>query len=65
MREIAGLERSVIASAIVTGRQIPPEGIRQIETTRAQIQLGWHFLQEQTLYEEDSSTRTTLSIRFR
>jgi methyl-accepting chemotaxis protein len=54
MREIAGLERSVIASAIVTGRQIPPEGIRQIETARAQIQLGWHFLLEQTLYEEDS-----------
>ena len=54
LREIAGLERSVIASAIATGKQIPPEDIRQIENGRAQIQFGWHLLRELTLFEEDS-----------
>jgi len=52
LREIAGLERSVIASAIITGGRVSPEGLRQIETERAKIQFGWDLLQELSRYEE-------------
>ncbi len=55
LRENAGVERSVIASAIVTGRPIPPKGIRQIENGRAQIDLGWQLVLELTMYEAESA----------
>jgi methyl-accepting chemotaxis protein len=44
LRKISGLERSVVASAIGTRRQITSDDTRKIENYRAQIELGWQLL---------------------
>lgn len=61
LREIAGLERSVIASAIVTGENVSPNGVRQIESERAQIQLGWQLLLELTRYETEPAVKSAVA----
>ena len=55
LREISGIERSVIAGAIATDRRISADANRKIETGRAQIQLGWRLLQELTLNEAENT----------
>ena len=61
LREIAGLERSVIASAIVTGQVIPTNGLRRIENGRAQIQFGWQLLLDLTRYESEPGITSALA----
>ncbi len=53
MRELAGIERSIIASAIVTAKAIPRDDIRLIEQSRAQIRFAWQIVQELTLSEHE------------
>jgi methyl-accepting chemotaxis protein len=55
LRETAGLERSVIASTIVTGTKIPPQDLRQIENGRAQINFGWQLIQELIRHESGAA----------
>ncbi len=55
LREIAGIERSVVAATITGAGQITPDGVRTIATGRAQIELGWRLLGELSNGESDSS----------
>lgn len=46
LREIAGVERTAVTTAIITHGQISPADARAIENGRAQIQLGWQLIAE-------------------
>jgi methyl-accepting chemotaxis protein len=48
MREISGLERSIIAASLASGKPIQPEAIEQIKDYRAQVRLAWQFITELT-----------------
>jgi methyl-accepting chemotaxis protein len=48
MREISGLERSIIAAVLASGKPIQPEAIEQIDDYRAQVRLAWRFITELT-----------------
>ena len=61
LREIAGLERSVIASTMVTGMKILPQDLRQIENGRAQINFGWQVIQELTQHEKGAAMRAAVA----
>jgi methyl-accepting chemotaxis protein len=51
LREIAGYERSAVASAIVTNGLLSAEDAVQIDNWRAQIQIGWGLLNEIAKYD--------------
>jgi methyl-accepting chemotaxis protein len=55
LREVAGLERSVIAATLVNGRRISPVEMREIENYRAQIHFGWGLVAEIAKYEPGAS----------
>ena len=43
MREISGLERSIIAAALASGKPIQPEATEQIKDYRAQVRLAAYY----------------------
>ncbi len=55
LREIAGIERSVVAATITGSGQVTPDGVRTIATGRAQIEFGWRLLVELSNGESESS----------
>jgi len=46
LREVSGLERAIIASAISSGKQIAPDDLRRIVEDRAQVSEAWTLVQE-------------------
>ncbi|MGO8920424.1 MAG: methyl-accepting chemotaxis protein [Stellaceae bacterium] len=44
LREVSGLERSLIASAIASGKPMPPEALLQIVGYRAQVAFAWKYV---------------------
>src|SRR5579859_3617644 len=48
LREVSGLERALISTAIASTKPIPAEGIQQITGYRAQIAMAWKMVQDLT-----------------
>jgi len=57
LREISGLERAVVATAIAGGKPIPPEALQQIAGYRAQVAFAWAQLKD---LAADESTPPTI-----
>ncbi|MFN3657964.1 MAG: methyl-accepting chemotaxis protein [Pseudolabrys sp.] len=51
LREISGIERSIIAAVINSGKPIAREDVHRIELGRAQIKLGWSLINEITIFD--------------
>jgi methyl-accepting chemotaxis protein len=60
LREISGLERAVVASAIAGNKPVSPEGLQLITGYRAQVALAWRLMLDLTA-AADPAIREALS----
>ncbi|MBI1201184.1 MAG: HAMP domain-containing protein [Rhodopseudomonas sp.] len=55
LRQIAGVERGVIAVAVASGTTISPDSLRRIDTSRSEIAFAWRLFTDFTQAEPTSS----------
>ena len=63
LRQIAGVERGVVAVAVTSGATISADSLRRIDTSRSEIAFAWQLLNDLTQAEPASSPiRTAIAV---